>query len=100
MASIKRKQVRELKRLASTSGSAVALLALLDRSIKFGHKRLALRRWFEAEKQGVMVPQASRDYCERLMEAMPAEVIRNLCLQSGLLDSQGRLAEFNAMVSG
>lgn len=98
MASTKRKQIRDLKRAVSRLGNADALLALLDRSIRFGHKRLALLRWFEAVKLGIGIPEDSLHYCRRLLAGMPADEVHGLCLQTGVLDPHGKRDDYNALI--
>ena len=50
-----RTDIRKLKRTVRSQGDAQAMLALLERSVRFGHRRLALLRCIQAEQMGVAV---------------------------------------------
>ncbi len=73
-----RQRLRSLKRLARAGSGADAApalklqsqaiaLALLDRSIQFKHRRLALLRLKEAVELGAAVNTAQWTYCRRVM---------------------------------
>lgn len=51
-------------------------LALLDRSIRFGHRRLAVRRLCEAMRLDALVPSECWRYCEKVVaEACDADLV-------------------------
>ncbi|WP_137921643.1 hypothetical protein [Hydrogenophaga sp. 2FB] len=82
-----RQRVRSLKRLARSglgSDAAPALrlqsqaiaLALLDRSIKFKHRRLAILRLKEAAALGALIEAAQWSYCSGVVAAEQDLVLR------------------------
>lgn len=80
---MKREQIRKLKRAAATDRNAEAMQALLQRSVRFGHKRLALLRCLQAERMGLAVLPETLRYCREVADRMPAdEVARIIRLSS------------------
>lgn len=55
---------------ASPQRAQGALMALLERSIRFRHRRLAVLRLCDAMESGAPVPEAQWRYC---LEAMPSD---------------------------
>jgi hypothetical protein len=82
-----RKRLRALKRVAKASasheasseirmqGQAIAL-ALLDRSIKFTHRRLALRRLREAAELGASISSDQWIYCQNIAIASEDSLLK------------------------
>lgn len=69
-----RRFISELKQDAQR-GSATAALRLLDRSIRFRHKKLAVYRCLIAEQLGASLSDSQREYCEEVGKALtPAEI--------------------------
>lgn len=79
---MKRDQVRKLKRAASAGRDAEAMQALLQRSVRFGHKRLALLRCLQAERMGLAVLPETLRYCREIADRMPAEEVARIILLS------------------
>ncbi|MEC4717813.1 hypothetical protein RY831_01505 [Noviherbaspirillum sp. CPCC 100848] len=75
---MKRNQVRQLKRAASAGRDAEAMQALLQRSVRFGHKRLALLRCLQAERMGLAVLPETLRYCREIADRMPAEEVARI----------------------
>lgn len=82
-----RQHLRSLKRLARSGSdpsaptglkrqSQVSALALLDRSIKFGHRRLAILRLKEAVDLGALVGTDQWTYCEKVAAASTDGALR------------------------
>lgn len=70
---MRRKEVRQLKRAVTGQSDGAAITVLLERSVRFGHKRLSLFRCFQAEQLGIRVADDVLAYCRKLAEQMPAE---------------------------
>lgn len=82
-----RKRLRTLKRVARasashdpasefrTQGKAIAL-ALLDRSIKFEHRRLALRRLREAVELGASISFDQWTYCRNIANSCKDSLLK------------------------
>lgn len=75
---MRRQEIRKLKRLVSRERDIDALLSLLERSIRFGHKRLALLRCIQAERLGVKVSPEVLDYCQSVADSLPKEVLHQI----------------------
>ncbi|WP_156885851.1 hypothetical protein [Massilia niastensis] len=75
---MRRSQVRELKQAVSTHGDAAAMHELLNRSVRFGHKRLALLRCLQAERMGIAVDGAILSYCRRVADAMAPDALQDI----------------------
>jgi len=74
---MKREAIRQLKRAVSDGQDAHAMQVLLERSVRFGHKRLALLRCLQAEHLGVAVTPETLHYCQQVADRMaPAELQR------------------------
>jgi hypothetical protein len=74
---MKREAIRQLKRAVSDGNDAQAMQLLLERSVRFGHKRLALLRCLQAEHLGVTVMPETLHYCQQVADRMaPAELQR------------------------
>ena len=78
---MKRHELKELKRAAARR-DAGAMDALLRRSIRFGHKRLALLRGLQAERMGVPMDEATLRYCEQVAAQLDPEEIARLVRQA------------------
>lgn len=78
---MKRTDLRQLKRSARKQHDLEALEALLDRSVHFGHKRLALLRCLLLERMGGQVKLKSLHYCERIAADMPREALEKIFRQ-------------------
>ena len=79
----KRQDIRELKRAVSRQRNAEAMHALLQRSVRFGHKRLALLRCMQAEQMGVDVAPELLAYCRQVADRMPASELEDIVIQAG-----------------
>jgi hypothetical protein len=77
-----RDDIRSLKRAVSKREDGGAMLALLQRSIRFGHRRLALLRCLQAERMGLSVEAETLRYCRQVAESMSREELGKL-LASG-----------------
>lgn len=73
-----RAHVRDLKRAATKCKDRNAMLALLERSIRFGHHRLALLRCVEAERMGVQLNAEVLQYCQQVADSMSREELGRL----------------------
>jgi hypothetical protein len=66
-----RADVRDMKRAVRKHGDGEAMICLLRRSIRFGHRRLALLRCLEAERMGVRIDAGSLLYCQSVADSLP-----------------------------
>lgn len=74
---MKRKDIRDLKRAVCSQNDANAMHALLQRSVRFGHKRLALFRCIQAEQMGIRIAPELLSYCRQVADRMaPDELLR------------------------
>jgi hypothetical protein len=78
---MRRVDVRQLKRAAARQHDAEAMAALLQRSVRFGHKRLVLLRCIQAEKMGISVAPDILSYCQQVASKMPAEELHKILRQ-------------------
>ena len=79
---MKRQEIRQLKRAVSDQRNADAMLALLQRSVRFGHKRLALLRCIQAERMGIPVAPEALAYCRQVAEQMSGAVLADIVVQA------------------
>ena len=79
----KRQHIRELKRAVSRQQNAEAMHALLQRSVRFGHKRLALLRCIQAEQMGIDVDPDLLAYCREVADQMPVSMLADIVTQAG-----------------
>ena len=79
----KRQHIRELKRAVSRQQNAEAMHALLQRSVRFGHKRLALLRCIQAEQMGIDVDPDLLAYCRQVADQMPVPMLEDIVIQAG-----------------
>jgi hypothetical protein len=95
MTMMKRSHIRELKRAVSSQHDAEAMQSLLERSVRFGHRKLALLRCLQAEQMGIDVPAGVLSYCQQVMEKMPADAVDKLIRQAAiaLRNVRGRRTE-------
>jgi hypothetical protein len=75
---MRRTDVRKLNRNVRTANDVTAMQALLARSVKFGHRKLALLRCIRLEKMGVCVDQETLQYCRGIADRMPREVLEQI----------------------
>lgn len=80
---MKRREIRELKRAVSGQSDGAAMCALLQRSVRFGHKRLALLRCLQAEQMGVNVVPEVLAYCREIADDMSPEALLKIVEQAG-----------------
>lgn len=78
----RRAGIHALKRAVAEQGSADAMLALLERSVKLGHRRLALLRCLQAERMGIAVRARLLAYCHEVAAAMPMAELERLATRS------------------
>lgn len=82
MKAMKRREIRQLKRAVASGSNAEAMLTLLERSVRFGHKKLALIRCIQAERLGVCVDQEILSYCREIADGMPPDVLQQIVKQT------------------
>lgn len=75
---MRRSQVRELKQAIAKQGDGAAMHELLNRSVKFRHKRLALLRCLQAERMGIAIDGAILSYCQRVADAMAPDALQDI----------------------
>lgn len=66
--------IAELKQ-AIGRGNTLAAMELLDRSIRFRHKKLAIYRYLVAEKLGAPLREEHRSYCLKVTQSLKDEDI-------------------------
>lgn len=79
---MKRAEIRVLKREVASRSNAGAILALLQRSVRFGHKRLALLRCVQAEQLGIPVAAETLLYCREVADRMPLADLEKIMRQA------------------
>jgi len=67
-----------LLQLASAQRDAHAALALLDRSIALGHRRIALIRYLHAQYLDAPLCARHHDYVQKIAERLSTETIARL----------------------
>lgn len=83
-----RSEIRDLKKVvkagASPTSSAAELasartaaLSLLDTSIRYGHRKLAIRRLADAVQVGASVSSGQWQYCDRVVSELESEALRD-----------------------
>lgn len=72
---MRRSEVKQLKQAVSTRQDAAAMYELLNRSVRFQHKRLAVLRCLQAERMGLDVDAATLSYCQRIADAMAPDAL-------------------------
>jgi hypothetical protein len=75
---LSRAAIRALKRAAIQGGDGHAMLILLKRSIRFGHRRLALLRCLQAERMGLQLDAEDLRYCRQIADRMSREDLEGL----------------------
>lgn len=80
---MKRKEIRALKRAVSEQSSADAMHLLLQRSVRFGHRRLALLRCIQAERMGVSIAPELLSYCQAVADRMAPDHLHAILQQAG-----------------
>jgi len=93
---MKRVDIRKLKRSVHTRNDAQAMQVLLERSVQFGHKRLALIRCLLLEKMGVAIQPRLLRYCQEVAENMPQEALEKIASQVSAL-GLGRFSDREAV---
>ncbi|MFS2212993.1 hypothetical protein ACCD08_00675 [Telluria sp. Tellsp104] len=73
-----RASLRRLKRAVVKDGDGRAMLILLRRSVRLGHKRLALLRCLEAERMGLALDTDILQYCQQVADAMSSEELASV----------------------
>jgi hypothetical protein len=87
---MKRKEICKLKRAVSGRNDAAAMHALLERSMRFGHTRLALKRCLQAERMGITLTHDILSYCRRVADDMAPQELEKLLLQMAPRADQGQ----------
>lgn len=82
MSGLKRIDIRRLKRAAAKQNDAEAMLYLLERSVHFGHKKLALSRCLQAERLGIPVAAELLAYCRAVADSLPEHVLHKVLRQA------------------
>ena len=80
---MQRTDIRRLKRNVRSQGDTQAMLALLERSVRFGHRRLALLRCIQAERMGIKVTPQVLAYCRDIADRMPPGELEKFVRQAG-----------------
>jgi len=75
---MKRQEIRELKRAVADRSDAAAMQALLLRSVRMGHRRLALMRCVQAKRMGLQVAPETIEYCRKVADAMQPNELESL----------------------
>lgn len=83
MIRMRRRDIRELKRAISDQSDGAAMCALLQRSVRFGHKRLALLRCIQAEQMGVHIAPELLAYCSGIANDMAPEELHKIVERAG-----------------
>lgn len=89
---MKRQEVRQLKRAVAGSNDADAMRLLLQRSVRFGHKRLALFRCIQAEQMGISVVPEILSYCQQVADRMAPEELHRIFRQASVPSSAASAA--------
>lgn len=79
----RRSGLHALKRAVSKRGDIDSMHALLQRSVKLGHGKLALLRCLQAERMGVTVQPAVLAYCRDVAERFSAADLERLVARAG-----------------
>lgn len=79
---MRRQEVRALKRAVSNASDKEAMQALLLRSVRFGHRRLALVRCLQAERMGLEIQPEVRSYCERVAGMLSEQALMTVVRQA------------------
>ena len=82
-----RDRIRTLKN-GVRQGSAEAALALLERSIRFGHGKLAVLRYLVAERLGATLSREQFLYCQEAIRVLGDEEVAAILRQVARLTSQ------------
>lgn len=77
-----RSKIRKLKRAAARCKDGQAMLALVERSIRFGHGRLALLRCMEAERMGLRIDPEVLRYCQQIADGMSRDELGRVLMRS------------------
>jgi hypothetical protein len=77
-----RASIRRLKRAVAIDGDSRAMLVLLRRSVRLGHKRLSLLRCLQAERMGLHLDADILRYCQEVADGMSKEELENLLSQA------------------
>ena len=72
---MERIEIRMLKRSITQDRDAEAMTILLERSVRFGHKRLALSRCIQAERIGISIAPEILSYCQEVADRLPPDVL-------------------------
>lgn len=79
---MKREEIRKLKRAVSAQNNTDAMQALLQRSVRLGHKKLALVRCIQAERMGIRVDPEVLSYCRGIADSLPQDALHRLLRQA------------------
>lgn len=93
---MKRMDIRNLKRSARAQNDSEAMRVLLERSVQFGHKRLALIRCMQFEQMGGQVSHEILCYCQSVAGGMRREELEKLMRQAADA-SVGRFCDKNPL---
>lgn len=78
-----RTDIRNLKRSVRQQHNSEAMRALLERSILFGHRRLALIRCVQLEQMGAQPSPEHLRYCQAVADSMPRQALEQILRQAG-----------------
>ena len=79
---MRRSETRGLNASVRTKHDATAALALYDRSIRHGHRHVALLRYMDARDLAAPLTQAHHDYAEKVASSLTATDIERILGQA------------------
>lgn len=82
---MRRQGIRQLKLAVAKDQSAEAMLQLLQRSVDFGHVKLALMRCIQAEQMGICIAPEILSYCQRVADGLPPATLQRVVRQARAL---------------
>ena len=63
-------------------GDGQAARDLLRHSVRLGHSRLAIRRFFLARAMGMVVPEDDERYCAAILTRLPPDTVEKMVLDA------------------
>jgi hypothetical protein len=79
---MRRSETRGLNASVRTKRDATAALALYERSIRHGHRQVALLRYMDARDLAAPLTQAHHDYAEKVASSLSATDIERVLGQA------------------
>lgn len=75
---MKRHDIKLLKRSIANESNQEAMKILLERSVRMGHKNLALKRCIQAERMGINIPASILSYCQSIADQISPDVLKKI----------------------